>query len=433
MTESNGRLDSWKEIARHLGRDTRTAMRWEAERGLPVHRTPGAKRSVVFAYREELDAWLAQHPAWQSEASPQAVAAATASPAPDRVRIRWAWAGVTVAVLAGIVVFVSLTAWATHGPVKDLSIAGTELRALDAQGNILWAHAFDAVGVEAPSGRWTLIRDLDADGERDVIAVVKTQRAPGTEVIDEMLSFSEDGRLRWKRVPDTRLRFEDGEYRPPWASEDLIAFESNGETRLAWAVRHYTWWPSMVMVLDATGAERGRFVNSGWIRTLGVSQDGKVLMASGITNAFGATFLALLDPDRVAGSSPEAPDSKYACLECGAGGPLQYFVLPRTDVSEHAVFPPLYAPVIQTFADGALQLRVSENGEPYPPEMLYEFAPGYSLQRARFSERFWAWHRRLEGEGLLTHDQRSCPLRGSLDVRHWTAGDGWRTVSVPSD
>lgn len=95
------------------------------------------------------------------------------------------------------------------------------------------------------------------------------------------------------------------------------------------------------------------------------------------------------------------------------------------------MFPPLYAPVIQTFADGAIQLRVSENGEPYPPEMLYEFSPDQRVQRARFSERFWDWHRRLEAAGLLTHDERSCPLRGSLDVPHWTPGDGWRTVQRP--
>jgi len=52
------RLDSWKEIADYLRRDVRTVIRWERERGLPVHRIPGGKRSVVFAYREEIDRWL---------------------------------------------------------------------------------------------------------------------------------------------------------------------------------------------------------------------------------------------------------------------------------------------------------------------------------------------------------------------------------------
>jgi VCBS repeat protein len=61
---SNGtqskRLNSWKEIADYLGRDVRTAVRWEKEKGLPVRRLPGGKRQSVFAFAEEIDAWLKQ-------------------------------------------------------------------------------------------------------------------------------------------------------------------------------------------------------------------------------------------------------------------------------------------------------------------------------------------------------------------------------------
>src|SRR2546425_9759555 len=56
---SDERLDSWKEIAEYLRRDITTVIRWEREKGLPVHRVPGGKRHAVFAYREEIDAWLA--------------------------------------------------------------------------------------------------------------------------------------------------------------------------------------------------------------------------------------------------------------------------------------------------------------------------------------------------------------------------------------
>src|SRR6266849_1540534 len=52
------RLDSWKEIAAFLGRDERTANRWEKELGLPVHRLPGTK-GHVYAYTDELSAWMA--------------------------------------------------------------------------------------------------------------------------------------------------------------------------------------------------------------------------------------------------------------------------------------------------------------------------------------------------------------------------------------
>lgn len=54
------RLDSWKEIAAHLGRTVRTVQRWERDEGLPVHRHPHHKLSSVYAYCDELDRWWAQ-------------------------------------------------------------------------------------------------------------------------------------------------------------------------------------------------------------------------------------------------------------------------------------------------------------------------------------------------------------------------------------
>ncbi len=52
------RLDSWKEIAEFLRRDITTVIRWEKQKGLPVHRVPGGTRHAVFAYKAEIDAWL---------------------------------------------------------------------------------------------------------------------------------------------------------------------------------------------------------------------------------------------------------------------------------------------------------------------------------------------------------------------------------------
>ena len=56
--EDAQKLVSWKSIASYFQCDERTAKRWERERGLPVHRAPGGKRSAVFAYAGELDSWL---------------------------------------------------------------------------------------------------------------------------------------------------------------------------------------------------------------------------------------------------------------------------------------------------------------------------------------------------------------------------------------
>ena len=52
-------LESWKEIARYLQKDTTTVQRWEKEEGLPVHRHSHKSRSSVYAYPSEIDIWRA--------------------------------------------------------------------------------------------------------------------------------------------------------------------------------------------------------------------------------------------------------------------------------------------------------------------------------------------------------------------------------------
>jgi Tol biopolymer transport system component len=54
---SQGRLDSWKEIAAYLNRDVTTVQRWEKREGMPVHRHLHDRMGSVYAFRADLDAW----------------------------------------------------------------------------------------------------------------------------------------------------------------------------------------------------------------------------------------------------------------------------------------------------------------------------------------------------------------------------------------
>jgi Tol biopolymer transport system component len=56
---SADRLDSWKAIASYVGRDVRTVIRWEQRGGLPVYRVPVGQRQAVYAFRHEIDEWMA--------------------------------------------------------------------------------------------------------------------------------------------------------------------------------------------------------------------------------------------------------------------------------------------------------------------------------------------------------------------------------------
>ena len=60
MTGPRETLDSWKDIAAYLKRSPRTCRNFERQMGLPVHRLDGSPKARVFAYRDEIDAWLAK-------------------------------------------------------------------------------------------------------------------------------------------------------------------------------------------------------------------------------------------------------------------------------------------------------------------------------------------------------------------------------------
>src|ERR1700741_3584138 len=54
---SEGRLDSWKEIAAYLKRDVTTVQRWEKREGMPVHRNLHDRMASAYASGAELEPW----------------------------------------------------------------------------------------------------------------------------------------------------------------------------------------------------------------------------------------------------------------------------------------------------------------------------------------------------------------------------------------
>jgi len=66
-------LQGWKEIAGYLKRDQRTARRWELIEGLPIRRLSSHRRSSVYAYPSEIEAWRTNRPstAAAEQAEPQ--------------------------------------------------------------------------------------------------------------------------------------------------------------------------------------------------------------------------------------------------------------------------------------------------------------------------------------------------------------------------
>lgn len=111
MAKDDQRISGWKAIGAHFGRDRTTAIRWANERGLPVHRVPGAKAATVFAIKTELDAWLTG----QGQSSP-GIAQNGGSVSRSK-----ALRGHFVALIAALLLAVAALAWLLHpGPAGAL-------------------------------------------------------------------------------------------------------------------------------------------------------------------------------------------------------------------------------------------------------------------------------------------------------------------------
>jgi hypothetical protein len=426
------RLTSWKEIATHMGRDVRTVLRWEKQRGLPVHRAPGATGRVVFAYTDELDAWARgkaaeTEPAILPQFVPDPPPAVVPEP-PGSKPTSWHRPAIA-ATLALVVVAVGVGALAMKlargpaaGELARAEVTETAIRATGADGTVLWTYP--AVrGVQPAYSRAATV-DLNADGHDDVAASLVINDGSSGGAMGVLLALDHRGRKLWERDAQDSLVFGGEAFGPTWAPDELIAYTSGGEPRLAWALHHHTWWPSLLAVYNARGERTSTFVNSGWIRNVIPSHDGKYLLAGGISNARNGAAFAVLDARQPSGASPEDPRSAYECHNCPPGAPIRYYVIPWSDIIEPTILGGRRGQFV-SFPDGSIELRAVNRQN---AEFIVDLTPSFEIKRRRFSDGFWLVHAQMERDGQLKHSREKCPFRDGPPVLEWMPESGWREL-----
>ena len=270
------RLDSWKEIAEYLGRDVRTAIRWEHERGLPVHRMPGGRRGVVFAYGSEIDRWRAgasptgaasgletPEPSSPADATAHAGHAAVGADALPSIarfgawrregRLGWLAGLVAAALLASGAAAFRLNGTFTPGGARQPRLARVEfgpreVLARTEAGDLAWRHDLEGpledLSAEGSSRRYA-IADLDGDGSPEVVATATLSLGPAV-MQDELICFSSTGEVRWRTRLDDRVAFRGGAFGPPWFDGHVAVYTVAGQARIAWTQSHFTWWPGIL-------------------------------------------------------------------------------------------------------------------------------------------------------------------------------------------
>jgi hypothetical protein len=432
------RLDSWKEIAKHLGRDVRTAIRWERDRGLPVHRLPGGRRSAVFAYRAEIDGWLRGRPEVAHAASADTARAVSSGPMKGR--------RLSVRQLAGagllLVVVAATGVWASHigrggasfvPQVDRLELEDWAVVARSSDGALLWRFATparvrrDVIGSAASP--WNAIADLDGDGRPEAIASVPlSATGDAFSLQDELYVFSSTGSVLWRQRLTDQLTFRGGTFGPPWGAGHVAVYRAGGQVRIAWSQAHRLWWPSMLVTLDPVGRRLGTFVHSGSIRALRVEEASNrpAIVIGGVANAFRAAFLAVVDGSSVAGHGPVPAGSPYECLDCAPGGPLRYFLFPPSDICSANGNPYNTINYIVVGDAGDVEVHTRESDSSIPTaEMIFRFSLNFELLDARSADS-WRAHEVLERAGKLDHNVASCPwYRNPPPVREWNPSGRW--------
>ncbi len=427
---ANGRLDSWKEIANYLRRDVRTVMRWETDKGLPVHRVPGGHRHAVFAYRPELDAWLlGKKP---SELSAEARAA---GPRPHRLarisRLAQAW--LLTALAIGVFVGASILWKAeTSSSLAGITLRENRFEALNKAGRVLWSylltgdHRAIAPGL---SPGIAYVGDLVGDGHKEALVSLPDEHGDDRAVY----CFSETGKLMWRYEFKETLTFGSGDYGPPWLIGAWLLHRASGHTRIALALQHNVWWPSLLVLLDDHGQEASRFVNSGVIYSMAWldTSSSPLLLAGGVRNredeVSGA--LAVLDGNQPSGTSPEQPGSGFECKSCPPGRPLKYFVFPRSELNTVSDSPHNRVFYVHRGGDVVYVKTAEYLTERLDAVGMFEFSPDLELKRASWSDAYREAHWQFEREGKITHSWERCPDRfGPRLIRSWDPQHGWREL-----
>jgi hypothetical protein len=345
--QTNGSLlSSWKEISEFLKCDVKTCRRWERSAGLPIHRVSNRSKSRVFAYREELDAWVRKRAAANL---PVRHPAATIARRPLHL-----WPA--VAILA-VVILVALYAVFTVARGRrvpfDFRIEHSVLIILDNKERELWRYDTGREDLEddaayhfsfqvkrpSPAHRTNIlphliIRDINNDGQPEVLFGVRTKDELNAGLL---LCFDFRGRELWRFQSGRVMTFGSKVYSNDYMIHGIDTLEADGDGSLETMVIGYQRpdWPTQLVLLDTRGKIRGEYWNSGQLNDYvfaDLDKDGRrEIVLAGLNNEYEKGCVVVFSGGRLDGRSPQSKD-EFICRDLNPGSETYYLLFPLTDV-----------------------------------------------------------------------------------------------------
>jgi hypothetical protein len=313
-------------------------------------------------------------------------------------------------------------------------IEGRQLRTFTASGRPLWSYPFDrAVTHPTTFSRGRGDRyDLDGDGRQELIVPLRFAASPRdlTPESDAVAAFADDGRKLWEVRPDLALTAGTERYEGPWHVYDIASGPTPDGPRTWIAFSHHTWWPSFVIEVNASGAERVRYVQGGRLYTLAYwrSQGRPLLVAGGTEREHGLASAVVIGLSDEASRWPDDGTAKVTCEGCPRAEPRAVLLFPTSHVTTALLRPYGWVFRMKREAVG-LQLAINDG---FGSGTIVSLTDDLQLAGVERSDQYWHVHRDLENQGRLSHAAENCPDRvAPMEVRVWTPDGGWTTQSAP--
>jgi len=445
-----GRLSSWKEIATFLGKDPKTVQRWERQYGLPVHRVPGSGHGSVFAFSDELRAWLLKGDpanAWAEEAEKSELLIRDQPVTETRVaqdqphRLAWSrrrllLAGGTSVGALGLAALL----WRRGDGPEAVEITGRVVTAFDARRRELWQFRLPEAPEVAPptslNPTVTLV-DLDGSGKNSVLIRAYYPHESSEARAQELICLNWRGAIRWRHELEPELLDFDGKpFTPAWGSNRILV-TGKGDRKDVWcAVVHQFRWASCLWKIDVSGKRTIQFYSHGHIASIcPFERDGRLVLAlGGIDSSVDHPFIAVVDPEGPPVASPPSDHPRYHYSNEPSSIVREYVILPEMEIDRFFRTPYFYIyhidyekPVITVSAEYPDIDHPEEN----VPLYYFEFTDRLVPLRVRVDHREPLTHAAMEHQGIVHHSHANCPERQKpLPLLRWSEGQ-WKSDSIP--
>jgi len=404
-------LQSWKEIANHLGVTVRTVQRWEKEASLPIHRQGSGRKARVVGYSDELDSWL--RPEKNQE------------PIPARRSRAFYWP-VLIVLVVGIVGAGLWFAFRGQPQPKGVALEGDRLKILDAARHVLWEQSFPPLNhLQYTQCDSTLIIDLDGDATSEVL--FNMIPAPGSAKTGKLFCYESDGRLRWSFAYGRERVIAGRSINGQFMGVFFRVVQAGSRRLILTVANHQLWFPSQVALLDPAS---GELVDEYWhpghffsllVQDLDGDRTDELLLA-GINNpgqGLGHGALAVLKmPFSRAKKQAGAEASPF--FELTEGKEHAYLLFPKLDASEVEGKLPIIREIMLT-SDKRIQIRLTAE----EIQSFYSLDFNLRLKDTRFTDNLVSLHDRLSSLGLLKHKISEKELASLRRVEYFpTAPDG---------